>query len=71
MTRGSEVTAIRQEVRARRNRMIRQRKLAQGKMLAVAESTGDKRFARLAEKAEAIHCIARELTPGPRGSGED
>ena len=71
MTRVRKVTAIFREVRAWRKRMIRQRKLDQGKILAVAGSAGDARFASLAEKAKAIHRIAREQTPGPQGSGED
>jgi hypothetical protein len=71
MTRGIQVAVISRDVRARRNPLIRQRKSKQGKMFRAAVHRDGSRFAQSAEKAEANHCTARELTPGPQGSGED
>lgn len=58
-------------VRARQNLMIQQGKWEQGTMPSVAANRGDAMFACLIEKLLVIQCVARELTPGPKGSGED
>jgi len=47
------------------------RYLKQGKMQLVAGCSDNTTFARLHEISTPIQCVARELTPGPKGSGED
>lgn len=71
MTRGTEVTAFLREVRAQWNALIRQGESKQGRMSCAAGNHGGMRFAESTGKAKEIHGAVRELTPGPRGSGED
>jgi hypothetical protein len=71
MTRGTQASTIFRDVRAARNPLILQGESKRGKMPCAAESHGGAGFAHGAEKAKANQRIERELTPGPRGSGED
>lgn len=71
MTRGTQATAISPEVRATRSALIRQSKSEQGKMPCVAGNRGDTRYAQSERYTQANHRTARDLTPGPKGSGED
>jgi hypothetical protein len=71
MTRGTEATDISREVRDGRNPLILHLDVVAGKMTTALLSRGSKTFAQKWELVSAIQHVVRELTPGPRGPGED
>ena len=71
MTRGIRVPAKYRPVRADWNALIFMDYWKQGRILFVAGYSGDEMFAHLLRSFVQIQALVRELTPGPKGSGED
>lgn len=71
MTRGIRVPAKYRTVRADRNALIFMGYWKQGRIWPVAGYAGDEMFAHMHGSFVLIQAVMRELTPGPKGSGED
>lgn len=71
MMRGYEVTGFSRADRARRSRLILQEIYGVKMLFFVLNMRGGKRYARKLEFVSEIQGVARDLTPGPRGPGED
>jgi hypothetical protein len=59
------------EVRAKCNPLILHLEVLKGRMVIAPFPWGSKMCAQKYELVSAIQCVTRELTPDPRGSGED
>ena len=71
MTRGSEATAISRLFRGACNYMILLHESGKRRIRNAVRQCGEMRFAQYENFLQTIHSEARELTPGPRGPGED
>jgi hypothetical protein len=71
MTGGSEATAISRLFRGACNYMILRPESGGRRIRNAARHYGEMRFAQYEDFLQSIHSEARELTPGPRGPGED
>ncbi len=71
MTRGSEAPGKVREVRAKDKSMILLSEFGQERMNDASRQRSATRFAQSVEFCFMTQCSARNLTPGPRGPGED
>ncbi len=71
MTRGTKATRFPRDVRDERNPLILHLEVPTGRMMNAPVSRGSKTFAQMWELAFSIQHDVRDLTPGPRGPGED
>ena len=71
MTRGPEATAISRSFRGACNYLILLPEFEKRRIRNAVRQRGETRFAQIDDFVQMIQCDARELTPGPRGPGED